>query len=366
MSTLFPRGPVWYIVWRDSDGRQRWKSTRIKVADDPTSKNAAQVQRDHDSRAAKQTAGLEDERLTVRDALHRHLMSASIRQACARYQTDCKSRATRLTAWLDRKGVSLFDQIQPKHIAALIEERREAGISGKTIKYDIDQLRAAARLANCHRTVKPIAVDTWPSVARTTAARPERVGAYSPDEVSRIIQRLAEGRQSQHWAIPIKLLAHLGCRWGELEALRVGDVDVSASPPMVRLESHKTGRNRAQQHRFLEIHPAILPDLAALVANRGTEDLLITVPDRHNATNVLKRTCKALGIRYRRLHGLRHYWISAMLSVGVPLAVVMQMAGHRNLSTTQGYLHLDSRQIGWIQRLPTANEFANVFPSNKR
>jgi len=40
-----------------------------------------------------------------------------------------------------------------------------------------------------------------------------------------------------------------------------------------------------------------------------------------------------------------------MLSAGVPIAVVMTMAGHRNLSTTQGYLHLDPRQTGYIQHL---------------
>jgi len=362
MSSLIKRGAVWYITWY-VDGNQRWKSTRIKVSDDPGGKSAKQVQRDHDSRAAKQIAGLEDERLTIQDALARQI--ASIRQASVRYQGDCKARASRLVKWFERRGIVLLEQILPKHIDKLIEERKRAGLAGKTIKYDLDQLKAAIKIANRTRTIKPIAVGAWPTVARTTAMRPERVGAYSLDEVTRIIEYLGKRQQRKHWQIPIKLLAYIGCRWGELEALRVGDVDLRGQSPMVRIESHKTARSRKEQHRYVEVHPAILQDLAALVSGRGTEDLLINVPDRHNACNVLTRACKALKIRYRRLHGLRHCWISTMLSAGVPLAVVMTMAGHRNLSTTQGYLHLDPKQTGWISRLTTANESANDSTKNK-
>ncbi len=350
MSSLIKRDGSWHLQWYDADGKQHKRSTRIRIADDPQGKIARQVQRDFDSRQAKSLAGLEDERLTVRDALSRHL--ASIRQTSARYRADCEARAKRLTDWFERQGVNLFDQIEPKHLDLLIEARQAEGIANKTIKYDLDQLKAAARLANRRRTVRPIPVETWPKVARTTSARPDRVGAYTLDEVTRLIEFLGKRQQRAHWQLPVKLLAYLGCRWGELTALRVGDIDLKSSPPMVRIESRKTARNRKEQHRFVEVHPEILEDLQKITAKRPTEDLIVPPgPDHHNATNVLSRACKALGIRYRRLHGLRHFWISTMLSKGVPIAVVMTMAGHRNLSTTQGYLHLDPRQTGYIHRL---------------
>lgn len=364
MSSLINRSGTWYLQWYDADGRQHKRSTKIKVAQDLQGKIAKQVQRDYDTRQAKSVAGIEDERLTVKEALSRHL--ASIRQTSAIYRADCASRAKRLAAWFEKHGVTLLEQIEPKHIDRLIEDRQSAGTANKTIKHDLDQLRATARLANRQRRVRPIMFDGWPTVARTTAVRPDRVGAYSVEDVARIIEYLGQGRQRIHWQIPVKLLAYLGCRWGELEALSVGDIDLQSDPPMVRIESHKTARNRKEQHRFVEIHPAILEDLVALVKDRGSEDRLISQLDKRNATKVMRRACLALGIRYRRLHGLRHFWISALLSAGVPLAVVMTMAGHRNLSTTQGYLHLDPRQTGYIRHLTTGSESGREFKTNKR
>lgn len=331
------------------------KTTKIKVKDDPIGKIAKQIQRDHDTREAKQLAGLEDERLTIKQALARHLVT--LRQTSERYRQDCTARADRLTEFFEKIGVTLLEQIEPNHIDKLIESRQRDGAANKTIKNAIDQLRSAVKLANRRRLVAQVSVDAWPRITKTTSARPDRVGAYTLDEVTRLIDYMGKRPQRAHWQIPIKLLAYLGCRWGELSNMKVGDIDLQNRPPMIRIESHKTARNRKEQHRFVEIHPAIFDDLVRLVSGRQTEDLLIPPgPDHHNATNVLTRACKALGIRYRRLHGFRHFWISTLLSAGVPLSVVMVMAGHRNLSTTQGYLHLDPRQTGFIQKLTTVHE----------
>ena len=46
-------------------------------------------------------------------------------------------------------------------------------------------------------------------------------------------------------------------------------------------------------------------------------------------------------------HTLRHTWISQLLSNGVDLIAVSQLAGHSNLTTTQGYAHL----LGGVEKL---------------
>lgn len=38
-------------------------------------------------------------------------------------------------------------------------------------------------------------------------------------------------------------------------------------------------------------------------------------------------------------YALRHYAITSWLRRGIPVHVVQKMAGHRNLSTTQRYVH---------------------------
>jgi site-specific recombinase XerD len=39
------------------------------------------------------------------------------------------------------------------------------------------------------------------------------------------------------------------------------------------------------------------------------------------------------------VYTLRHYAITTWLRKGIPVHVVQRMAGHRNLSTTQHYVH---------------------------
>ncbi len=362
MSSLIKRGSVWHLVWIDADGKQHKKTTRIKVKDDPDGKIAKQIQRDHDSRQAKQLAGLEDQPVTIKEGLEKYLQT--LRRSSKEYQRDSKARALRLISFFKALGVSFFDQIDPKHINQLIDARAGQGVANKTIKYDIDQLKAAAKLANKSRSVKPILFESWPSISRTTSEKPETVGAYSFDEVMQLLDYLAEKttqKQCYHWHDPVKLLAFTGCRWGELVALKVGDVLLKSTPPMIRIESHKTARSRREQHRFIEVHPEILPLLKKLCAGKSPGDLVIEAPDRHNINRILQRACEKLGIRYRRLHGFRHFWITTLLSAGVPISIVMTMAGHRNLATTQGYLHIDPKQVGYIHNLKSVHESVHDF-----
>ncbi|MEW6709400.1 MAG: site-specific integrase [Candidatus Riflebacteria bacterium] len=362
MSSLIARGSVWYLVWIDTDGKQHKKTTRIKVKDDPGGKIARQIQRDHDSRQAKQLAGLEDESITIKDGLERHLQT--LKQTSKEYQRDSRARATRLISFFKDLGIIHFDQIDSKHINQLIDARAGQGMAKKTIKYDIDQLKSAAKMANKSRKIRPIPFESWPNISRTISDKPDTVGAYTLEEVEKLLKYLSEKtrqKQCYHWHEPVKLLAFTGCRWGELEALKVGDVFLKSNPPMIRVESHKTARSRKEQHRFIEVHPEILPVLEKHCEGKSPSELLMKMPDRHNINRILLRACKKLDIRYKRLHGFRHFWITSLLSAGVPIAIVMTVAGHRNLSTTQGYLHIDPRQSGYIQNLKSVHESVHDF-----
>ena len=48
---------------------------------------------------------------------------------------------------------------------------------------------------------------------------------------------------------------------------------------------------------------------------------------------------KACGVQ-ARLHDLRHSAVSYMLASGIPIQVVAQIAGHRQISTTKIYTHI--------------------------
>lgn len=353
MSTLYKRGSVWWIAWMTPAGR-RFRSTRVKIADDPRGVIAKQVQRDIDTGMARNIAGLEDERLTVAECFRRWLLT--LRESTPRWLEQSRIRAEKWTAWLTRRGIITIDQVSGEVVGDWIHERRLTA-SPKTVRIEVDQLKAAAKHANLTRKVSPIPIDSWPTIERVVAARPERVGSYSPEEVGRILEDLNDPRRN-HWYLPVLFLAYLGCRWAELENMRVGDVRLGDKPPVVRIESKKTGRTYHEQHRYIEIHPDLVATLSQIVEGRPWDERVLQMPDQHNVTNVVRRCCKRLKIQYRRLHGIRHFWITSMLEAGVPLPIVMQMAGHRNLKTTQGYMHLSDRNVGWINKLPTGPGFS--------
>jgi integrase len=64
-----------------------------------------------------------------------------------------------------------------------------------------------------------------------------------------------------------------------------------------------------------------------------------------NLSGAWKLICAAAGIEDVRLHDLRHSFASDALMGGVPLAIVGEMLGHRQVSTTKRYAHLASSVV---------------------
>ena len=133
----------------------------------------------------------------------------------------------------------------------------------------------------------------------------------------------------------------------------------------VRLESRKTAKNPSDQHRMVELHPRLKKELAPLLFRLGPGELLFPwiKEDNHDLVKVLARACKRRGYQYRRVHGLRHAWITEMLRAGVPVPIVMKMAGHTQLATTMRYLDLvDGATAGYVSAV---DAFDNADPPPK-
>lgn len=346
MSCLRKRSGIWYLQYVEN-GKVVRRSTKIKVSEDPQGKIVLQIQRDFDTQRMKQGVGVEDVRMTLVFAFE--LWAQSKRRTSPAWQEDSKIRARKWVEWFGKHGVEEVTQITPELIEDYLNERSDV-VSAKTLRTELDLLRAAVKLANRRLKNKPVAVDNWPTIERVTARNSARIGAYSSSEVEMILDDLGKWKRRCHWVEPILLLAYLGCRWSELKNIRISDLSLSVMPPVVRIESKKTARSISSQHRYVEIHPRLMPIIFQRIEGRSPGEFLFkSLPEKRDATKVLSGCCKRLGIQYRRLHGFRHYWITTLLSAGVPLVVVMQMAGHRNIATTQRYLHLPDTHIGWIK-----------------
>jgi len=170
------------------------------------------------------------------------------------------------------------------------------------------------------------------------------------DAYSRLFQTLdrmeTEHRIRQPVADSIRVIALTGARRGEISGLRWRHVDLKAGT--VTLDAHKTATSTGKP-RVIGLPAAA----AAIIARQqeGEPDDYVFAPARGAGPLVLSKPWRAIreeaelpeGIG---LHGLRHSLASHMAMTGAQASEIMTALGHRNLATSQKYIHWaqDARQ----------------------
>jgi integrase len=81
-----------------------------------------------------------------------------------------------------------------------------------------------------------------------------------------------------------------------------------------------------------------------------------------NLRRNFEKFLKANGVRYIRLHDIRHSVIVLALQLGIPIEQVSQVAGHTRIETTKGIY------APYVPRYTTnfATVVSSVFPSARR
>ena len=156
------------------------------------------------------------------------------------------------------------------------------------------------------------------------------------------------------------LCTHLaGMRIGEVSALRLCDVLNSDGSILdeIRLSASQTKGDRARtvllpKRLQEELHAYLsarfkLKDLTAVTMTDTTRALFCTQKhaDRgftpNTAAQLMHYIYKRAGIVGASSHSGRRSFITALASKGANVRVLMALAGHRNLSTTQRYIDLN-------------------------
>jgi integrase len=184
--------------------------------------------------------------------------------------------------------------------------------------------------------------------------RPQRqIRPPSRDEVARLLSQV-DGVEH----VALRLACTTGARRGELAGLRWTDIDDSGQLSIVRSLAYtptvgvherptKTG---TRGHRTITLDPATV---AMLDTHRSEQAALADLerlpspvwvlsdlagaepwrPDR--LTHVFADARTAAGVEGVRLHDLRHFAATQMLSAGVPVRVVAHRLGHASTATTE-------------------------------
>lgn len=140
----------------------------------------------------------------------------------------------------------------------------------------------------------------------------------------------------------LKLLHGAGLRVGELAALKVADV-VNINGVIrdqIILQPHQT---KGHDQRTVYLSEKLKSELADFVINVDRSAYLFASQKRdHFTANTLQAVISSL---YRRVglegcssHTGRRSFITKLASAGVGARVLQELAGHRNLATTQRYI----------------------------
>lgn len=98
----------------------------------------------------------------------------------------------------------------------------------------------------------------------------------------------------------------------------------------------------------------VISDLRSLLANyhpsAGMEYLF---PDRFNrshidpdsAARILRKACRRVGIEGVSTHSFRRTALTQMSDAGIPLRIIQEVSGHRDLSQLQTYLEVVESQV---------------------
>jgi integrase len=200
--------------------------------------------------------------------------------------------------------------------------------------YEPEEVEALARAAAEGRHRKP------------AVGRGGKPVTFSPEEVA---ARCAEDAQD---AEMFRVLAFTGMRVGEALALEWGDVDLEGRRVIVQRAVSATvvGTTKSGQWRYLPLADPAHDALERLKA-RGDftqrEDYVFCgrVGGRLDSASVRRRyhaARRAAGLRYVKLHGLRHGAGSLAARYMDPVSV-QHFLGHSKLATTERYMHAKAR-----------------------
>ena len=146
----------------------------------------------------------------------------------------------------------------------------------------------------------------------------------------------------------LNLLVRAGLRVGEVVALRVGDVELSARKGHVVVKSGKGMKEwtvplpreaRAALQAYLAVRPAWAGEW--LFVSKTGKAL-----SERDVQRLVEKAARKAGLSRRVTpHTLRHTYATRALRRGVDLATVARLLGHENLSTTARYLHPDEARV---------------------
>jgi integrase/recombinase XerD len=172
-------------------------------------------------------------------------------------------------------------------------------------------------------------------------------------ELKIVLATVAQGRHAARNRAMVLTSFWAGMRAGELAALRIGDIVVpnGTIAAEVRLEADQT---KGQRGRVVMLGDKLRKELAVYVCElKSAEPVDPFFPSQVSRTGMSANTIAQLflevyaraGITGASSHSGRRTFITTLANKGVGVRVLMALAGHRHMSTTQRYIDLNDEML---------------------
>ncbi|EDM74979.1 Phage integrase [Plesiocystis pacifica SIR-1] len=266
-----------------------------------------------------------------------------------------ESKESHLNAHLIPKlGEMRLDQIDNETVQRL--KGSMSSMSNKTVNNVLTTLNTMLKCA-----VEWKILEEMPARIRLLKVTKREAAFFDFDEYERLVA--AAGKVEPWVQLMVLLGGDAGMRPGEVRALHWTSVDFQRQRLTIERNEHK-GSFLLPKHDKIRRVPMTDAVAQALSAHRHLRGPLVFYRDGGYAAG------KVMSPRYQRYwldkalrranlpdlgpHTLRHTFCSHLAMRGAPARAIMELAGHRDLLTTQGYMHLSpaalESSIGLLNR----------------
>ena len=172
------------------------------------------------------------------------------------------------------------------------------------------------------------------------------------DEVQKIIQKSYEDKSHKgiRFSLLIEILYTTGIRVSELVSIRLGNIHEDLSAIIIKSK----GNNERTVPIFGPASKILKKYLAQFKKEHPLERIFLFPSrsklghlTRHRFFQILKKIALKIDLDPKKIspHIIRHSFASHLLNRGVDLRIIQESLGHKDISTTQIYTHIQSEKL---------------------
>lgn len=257
---------------------------------------------------------------------------------------------SRLWRWLfAHEDIQAISDLKRAHLFAYIDERLAAGYTAKNVNQELRAFQATLHFLQERDFAVPRALLRLPGLKEPDSLprflTDEQVGRLQADFEQRVPQ--ADSATGQRNALLDRAAFYLlwqgGLRLGEVEELRLDDLDLTQKQLLIR-------QGKGRKDRAVYLTDRAIAALQAYLAVRGSGVTAHLFLYRHKSVSkdFLRGRIKAAGVRTGvkvTPHQLRHTYATQLVNAGCKITTIQALLGHRHLNTTLTYARVHDRTV---------------------